>query len=229
MQEVLRVLIVEDHALVRAGFRALLERLPQVEVVAEASDGHQALHLVDVHRPDIVLLDITMPRLSGIEVATRVAKQYPHIRIIMLSMHANEEYVWEALHAGASGYLLKDSDPAELKLAIEAMARGQPYLSPAVSKYVLAGYVQRGGETSQVEQLTPRQREILQLIAEGHTTHAIAGLLNISAKTVETHRSKLMDRLGLHDITGLVRFAIRRGLLPLSGLLAVVEPVLDMI
>jgi DNA-binding NarL/FixJ family response regulator len=206
-----------------------VQRLPQVEVVAEASDGHQALHLVDVHRPDIVLLDITMPRLSGIEVATRVAKQYPHIRIIMLSMHANEEYVWEALHAGASGYLLKDSDPAELKLAIEAMARGQPYLSPAVSKYVLAGYVQRGGETSQVEQLTPRQREILQLIAEGHTTHAIAGLLNISAKTVETHRSKLMDRLGLHDITGLVRFAIRRGLLPLSGLLAVVEPVLDMI
>jgi DNA-binding NarL/FixJ family response regulator len=225
MQESLRVLLAEDHALVRAGFRVLLQSLPGVQVVAEAGDGHEALRLIEDERPDVVLLDITMPRLNGIEVAARAAKQFPHMRIIILSMHANEEYVWEALQAGALGYLVKDANMAELKLAIEAVARGEPYLSPVVSKYVVAGYVQRG-EASQHEQLTPRQREILQLIAEGHTTQAIARMLNLSAKTVETHRSQLMHRLGLHDVTSLVRFAIRHGLLPLSAVLSVAESLL---
>jgi DNA-binding NarL/FixJ family response regulator len=228
MQESLRVLLAEDHALVRAGFCALLQSLPGVLVVAEAGDGHEALRLIEHERPDIILLDITMPRLSGIEVAVRAAKQFPHMRIIMLSMHADEEYVWEALHAGAFGYLVKDADISELKLAIEAVARGEPYLSPAVSKHVVAGYVRRS-EAGQHEHLTPRQREILQLIAEGYTTQAIAGMLNISAKTVETHRSQLMHRLGLHDVTGLVRFAIRHGLLPLSTVLSLVEPVLSIL
>lgn len=226
MQESLRVLLAEDHALVRAGFRALLQSLPGVLVVAEAGDGHEALRLIEDERPDVVLLDITMPRLSGIEVVARAAKQFPRMRIIMLSMHASEEYVWEALQAGAFGYLVKDANTAELKLAIEAVARGEPYLSPAVSKYVVAGYVRRG-EAAQHEQLTPRQREILQLIAEGHTTQAIARMLNISAKTVETHRSQLMQRLGLHDVTGLVRFAIRHGLLPLSAVLSIAESALS--
>jgi DNA-binding NarL/FixJ family response regulator len=229
MQDALRVLIAEDHALVRAGFRALLQNIPRVQVVGEARDGPEALHLIETERPDIVLLDITMPHLSGIEVATRATKQFPQIRIIVLSMHAAEEYVWEALHAGAKGYLLKDSNTVELRLAIEAVARGELYLSPAISKYVVAGYVQRNGETTQFDQLTPRQREILQLIAEGYTTHAIAGMLNISAKTVETHRAKLMERLDLHDVTAIVRFAIRRGLLPLSSVLASLEPLLDML
>jgi DNA-binding NarL/FixJ family response regulator len=228
MQESLRVLLAEDHALVRAGFRVLLQSLPGVQVVAEAGDGHEALRLIEDERPDVVLLDITMPRLSGIEVAARAAKQFPHLRIIMLSMHTNEEYVWEALHAGALGYLVKEANIAELKLAIEAVARGEPYLSPAVSKYVVAGYVQRG-EASQHEQLTPRQREILQLIAEGHTTQAIARMLNLSAKTVETHRSQLMHRLGLHDVTGLVRFAIRHGLLPLSAVLSAAKSLLGIL
>jgi DNA-binding NarL/FixJ family response regulator len=226
MQEALGVLVADDHSLVRAGFRALLQALPGVQVVAEASDGQEALHLIDIHRPDVALLDITMPRLSGIAVARRAAKQYPRLRIIMLSMHANEEYVWEALQAGACGYLLKDATTVELKLALEAAARGEPYLSPAVSKHVVSGYMQHGGTMSQIEQLTPRQREILQLIAEGNTTQTIAGMLNISAKTVETHRSQLMHRLGLHDVTSLVRFAIRHGLLPLSGVLSFVEPLI---
>jgi DNA-binding NarL/FixJ family response regulator len=229
MSQSLRILLAEDHALVRAGFRALLQSMPEVQVVAEASDGYEALHLIEVHRPDVVLLDITMPRLGGIEVARRAAKQFPSMRIIMLSMHDDEEYVWEALHAHASGYLLKSADTAELKLALAAVARGESYLSPAVSKHVVAGYLQRGGETSQLEQLTPRQREILKLVAEGHTTQGIAGMLNISAKTVETHRSKLMERLDLHDVTSLVRFAIRHGLLQLSTVLAMVEPLLDII
>jgi DNA-binding NarL/FixJ family response regulator len=226
MQEPLRVLLAEDHALVRAGFHALLQNLPGVQVVAEASDGHEALHQIEAHRPDVVLLEITMPRMSGIEVAARATKQFPHVRVIMLSMHANEEYVWESLHAGASGYLLKDASIVELKLALAAVTRGEPYLSSAVSKYVVAGYVRRGGEPSQVDLLTPRQREILRLIAEGHTTHDIAVMLNLSDKTVETHRSQLMRRLSLRDVTSLVRFAIRHGLVPLSLMLELVDPLL---
>jgi DNA-binding NarL/FixJ family response regulator len=225
MHEPLRVLLAEDHALVRAGFHALLQNMPGVQVVAEASDGHEALHQIEAHRPDIVLLDITMPRMSGIEVAARATKLFPHVRVIMLSMHANEEYVWEALHAGASGYLLKDASIDELKLALAAVTRGEPYLSAAVSKYVIAGYV-RHGESNQVDLLTPRQREILRLIAEGHTTHDIAVMLQISDKTVETHRSQLMRRLSLHDVTSVVRFAIRHGLVSLSIMAQLVDSLL---
>jgi DNA-binding NarL/FixJ family response regulator len=223
MPEPLRILLAEDHALVRAGFYALLQNLPGVQVVAEAGDGEEALHLIEAHRPDVVLLDITMPRMSGIEVATRATKQFPHVRVIMLSMHANEEYVWESLHAGASGYLLKDASFVELKLALAAVTRGEPYLSAAVSKYVIAGYVRRG-EPNQVDLLTPRQREILRLIAEGHTTHDIAVMLQISDKTVETHRSQLMHRLSLRDVTSVVRFAIRHGLVSLLFVLELVNP-----
>jgi DNA-binding NarL/FixJ family response regulator len=225
MHEPLRVLLAEDHVLVRAGLHALLQNMPEVLVVAEAGDGQEALHQIEAHRPDVVLLDITMPRMNGIEVATRATKLFPHVRIIMLSMHANEEYVWEALHAGASGYLLKDASIDELKLALAAVTRGEPYLSSAVSKYVIASYVRRG-ETNQVDLLTPRQREILRLIAEGHTTHDIAALLNISDKTVETHRSQLMRRLSLRDVTSVVRFAIRHGLVSLSIMAELVDSLL---
>ena len=227
MHKPLCVLLAEDHTLVRAGFRALLQGIAGVEVVAEASNGHEALELIAAQCPDVVLLDISMPRMSGIEVAARIAKQHPQVRVIMLSMHANEEYVWEALHAGASGYLLKDASIAELKLALEAIMCGQPYLSSAVSKYVIEGYMRRGSEAGQIDRLTPRQCEILRLIAEGHTTHQIANLLSISDKTVETHRSQLMRRLNLHDVTSLVRFAIRRGLLPLSILIDVLDPLMN--
>jgi DNA-binding NarL/FixJ family response regulator len=209
----IRVLLAEDHALVRAGFRALLENLPGIQVVAEAGDGREALHLIETHRPDVVLMDITMPGLNGLGAAARVANEFPYVHVIILSMHANEEYVLQALRAGAAGYLLKDAGPTELELAVTAVARGETYLSPPVSKHVIADYVRRvGDESSSLVQLTPRQREVLQLIAEGHTTREIARILDVSVKTAETHRAQLMERLDIHDIAGLVRYAIRVGL-----------------
>lgn len=209
----IRVLLADDHALVRAGIRALVQNLAGVEVVAEAADGREALHLVKVHQPDVVLLDISMPGLNGLEAARRLAREYPQVRVLMLSGHASEEYVCQALRAGAAGFLLKDAGLAELELALRAAAQGHTYLSPAVSKHVIGDYVRRvGGEAGALDFLTPRQREILQLIAEGHTTKAIARTLHISAKTVETHRMQLMERLDIHDIAGLVRYAVRVGL-----------------
>jgi DNA-binding NarL/FixJ family response regulator len=157
-----------------------------------------------------VLMDISMAGLNGLEAAARMAKDHPNTRVIILSAHSNEEYVCQALRAGAAGYLLKDAGTAELDLAVKAVARGETYLSPAVSKHVIADYMRRvGGESGSLELLTPRQREILQLIAEGQTTKQIANTLHISVKTVETHRMQLMERLDIHDVPGLVRFAIR--------------------
>ena len=216
-----RILLAEDHTLVRAGIRALLQSLPGVEVVAEASDGREALRLVESHRPDIVFMDIAMSGMNGLEATTRVVRDFAEVHVIILSMHANEEYVLQALRAGASGYLLKDAGTAELELAVMAVARGETYLSPAVSKHVIDEYMRRvsGGATDSdsegnpFDRLTPRQREILQLIAEGHTMNDIARTLNISLKTVETHRAQLMERLDIHDVPGLVRYAIRIGLI----------------
>jgi DNA-binding NarL/FixJ family response regulator len=198
-----------------------------VEVVGEANDGREALRLIEVLRPNIVLMDIMMPGLNGLEATARVSKEFPTVRVIILSMNAAEEYVLQAMRAGASGYLLKDGSITELEEAIRAVARGEKFLSSAVSKYVIAGYVQRTSEQSAganaggpahsgsppgSEKLTPRQREILQLIAEGNTTKEIAKKLEISVKTVETHRTQLMERLDIHDIAGLVRYSIRVGL-----------------
>jgi len=210
----IRVLLADDHALVRAGFRALLQSLPDMEVVAEAGDGREALRLIDLHQPDVVLMDIGMPGLNGLEAAARIIEESPHIRVIILSMHATEEYVLRALRAGAVGYLLKDAGTAELELAVRAVVRGEMYLSPAVSKHVIAEYVQRvSSEPNSLEQLSPRHREILQLIAEGQTTKEIAQTLDLSVKTIETYRTQLMERLDIHDIAGLVRYAIRMGLI----------------
>ena len=209
----IRVLLADDHVLVRAGIRALLDSLGGIQVIAEASDGREALRLIETQPPDVVMMDIAMSGLNGLEAAARIRKEFPNVRVIILSMHANEEYVMQALRAGAAGYLLKDAAITELELAVRAVARGETYLSPTVSKHVV-DYVQRtGGESSPLEQLTPRQREILQLIAEGRTVQDIARLLTISVKTVETHRAQLMERLGIHDIAGLVRYAIRVGLI----------------
>ncbi len=210
----IRVLLADDHALVRAGIRALAQNLAGIEIVAEAVDGRDALTLVATHQPDIVLMDISMGGLNGLEATARIAKDFPSIRVVILSAHANEEYVWQALRAGAAGYLLKDAGTAELELALNAVARGETYLSPAVSKHVVADYVRRvGGEPRTLELLTPRQREILQLVAEGQTTKEIARLLHISVKTVETHRMQIMERLDIHDVAGLVKYAIRTGLI----------------
>lgn len=204
------ILLADDHALVRAGFRALLADVPGIKVVAEAGDGREALRLAKERQPDVVLMDIAMPGLNGLEATARIGEACPYVRVIILSMHANEEYVVQALQAGAAGYLLKDADAAELELAIRAVSQGETYLSPPVSKQVIADYLRRiGPDVGPLEQLTPRQREVLQLIAEGHTSREIAQVLDISLKTVETHRAALMDRLDIHDVAGLVRFAIR--------------------
>jgi DNA-binding NarL/FixJ family response regulator len=214
----IRVLLVDDHGLVRAGIRALLESLDGIQVLEEADDGREALRLIELHRPDIVLMDIAMSGLNGLEATKRVNRDFPETRVIILSMHANEEYVLQSLRAGAAGYLLKDAGTVELEIAIKAVAGGETYLSPPVSKHVISDYVRRmsAGEQetpSTLDRLTLRQREILQLIAEGQTTQEIARLLNIGVKTVETHRMQLMERLDIHDVAGLVRYAIRVGLI----------------
>lgn len=207
-----RILLADDHTLVRSGFRALLEQLEGVEVVAEAADGREALRLIEAHRPDIVLMDIAMPELNGLEATARITKQFPDVRVILLSMHANEEYVSEALRTGAAGYMLKDAAAVELELALRAVMSGESYLSPAVATRVVAAQARATDTGSGLARLTPRQREILQLIAEGNSTKAIARKLGVSVKTVETHRAKLMERLDIHDIAGLVRYAIRVGI-----------------
>jgi DNA-binding NarL/FixJ family response regulator len=214
----IRVLLVDDHKLVRAGFRALLDSLGEVQVVAEAGNGRDALRQMEAHRPDVVLMDISMPGLNGLEATARAAKEFPWAGVIVLSMHANEEYVLRALRSGAAGYLLKDASSAELELAVRAVAGGDTYLSPPVSHHVVEAYVERVGDRlSPVDRLTPRQREILQLVAEGHTTRQIAHLLGLTAKTVETHRAQLMERLDIHDIAGLVRFAVQSGIVALES------------
>jgi DNA-binding NarL/FixJ family response regulator len=209
----IRVLLADDHTLIRAGIRGLLQGLDGVEVVGEAGDGHEALRLAQTLHPDIVLLDIGMPGLNGLEVAARLMKLEPVMRVVILSMHTSEEYVLQALRAGAAGYLLKGSAVAELELAIRAVARGDIYLSPAVSRSVVDEYVRRtGGEADPLAALTPRQREVLQLVAEGHSSKDIAQQLGLSYRTIETHRNQLMKRLDIHDLTGLVRFAVRVGI-----------------
>ncbi len=209
----LRVLLADDHTLVRAGLRSLAGQLKGVEVVAEAGNGHEVLALVSAHRPDVVLMDITMPGMNGLEAALHLRKAFPGVKIIMLSMHAGEDYALQALRAGASGYLVKDSAPLELELALQAVSRGEIYLSPPISRQVVESYLRGTGQDAQpLALLTGRQREVLQLIAEGHGTKDIARKLLLSVKTVETHRAQLMERLDIHDVAGLVRFAIRHGL-----------------
>jgi DNA-binding NarL/FixJ family response regulator len=210
----LRVMIVEDHALVRAGMRALLEKIDGIDVVSAVGDGWEAVKAVQTDAPDLVLMDIAMPELNGLDATSRIVKESPATRVILLSMHANEEYLQQALQSGASGYLLKGAELAELELAIKTVSRGDSYLTPAVAKYAIEAYREKSdGPTGPLAKLSMRQREILQLIAEGHTTKDIAQRLNVSVKTVETHRAHLMERLEIHDVPGLVRFAVRVGLI----------------
>jgi DNA-binding NarL/FixJ family response regulator len=209
----MRVVLADDHALVRAGLRKLLESMPGISVVGEAGDGLALLALAEELKPSLVLMDIAMPGLNGLEATARLVKAIPGIRVMILSMHQSEEYVRRALRHGAVAYLLKDSAPMELELAITAVLRGETYLSPAVSKGVLDDYVNRLREEDEPsEHLSPRQREVLQLIAEGMSTKEIARRLALSVKTVETHRTTLMRQLNVHEVTGLVRHAMKLGL-----------------
>jgi DNA-binding NarL/FixJ family response regulator len=211
----MNVLIADDHTMFRAGLRSLLERIAGVTIAGETGDGREALEMIDKKRPDVAILDITMPGLSGLEVAARARRDSPSTRIVILSMHAGEAYVAQALRAGIQGYLLKDSAASELELALRSVMRGETYLSPAISRHVVQGFLHGAlGESDPLAALTPRQREILQLIAEGKANKEIAAALKLSVKTVEAHRAQLMDRLGIHDVAGLVRLAIRAGLVP---------------
>ncbi len=210
--------MADDHALVRAGIRALLESLPNVEVVGETGDGLEAVELVRRDPPDLILLDVTLPGLNGLEAASRIARLGVPTRVLMVSMHASPEYAARAFAAGAKGYLNKDSAFDELSTAIEEVCAGRRYLCRAIDPDLVELHVQQAGNgVSGPDALTPRQRQILQMVADGKSTRQIAELLFVSVKTVETHRAQLMQRLGIFDVPGLVRFAIRHGLLPPEG------------
>lgn len=210
-----RIVLVDDHALVRAGIRALLESLPGLEVVGETGDGLEALRLAQGLAPDAMLLDITLPGLNGLEVAARVARGGTGTRVLVLSMHASPEYAARAFAAGAAGYLNKDAAFDELATALAEIGAGRRYLSRAIDAAQVAEIERRAASgASGLDALTPRQRQILQLVAEGLGTRQIAERLFLSVKTVETHRAQIMQRLDIHDVPGLVRFAIRHGLLP---------------
>ena len=208
----IRVLLVDDHELIRAGVRMLLDRMTDVQVVAEAEDGNEAMALVRTMPPDIVLVDISLPGMSGLEVSQRVASEFPETKVIILSMHESDDYVGKALHAGAKGYLVKGIGSRELEIALRSVMAGGTYLTPSVAGTIVNAFVKGTGEHSILQKITPRQLEILKLIGEGNGTKEIAHQLNISAKTVDAHRAELMERLGISEIAGLVRLAIQEGL-----------------
>ena len=207
----IRILLADDHAVVRQGFKMILAAQPDMEIVGEAANGREAVELAEQLRPDVVVMDVSMPELNGIEATRRLASSVPHVRVVALSMHKDSVYVREILRAGARGYLLKDSGAADLVAAIRAVASGESYLSPAVSNAVLDDY--RRHATNPIDLLTSREREVLQMLAEGKTNKEIAGVLNLSVYTVEAHRGRIMEKLNLHSIGELVRFAVRNGLI----------------
>lgn len=216
-QEPIRVLLVDDHALVRAGIRSLLGAMARVEVVGEADSGAQALALAERLRPDVVVMDIAMRGMTGLEATARLRERWPEMRVIVLSMYSSEEYVLQAMRAGASGYLVKDAATAELESALRAVVRGETWLSASISRQSVEGYARRMGAGDETGGLTPRQREVLSLIARGRSTKEIAFDLGLSVKTVEAHRAQIMQRLGIRDVAGLVRYAIRVGLVAADG------------
>ena len=208
----LRILIVDDHPLMRAGIRTLLEKTCQPVDILEAVDGLDALELAAMSNPDIVLMDISMPGLNGVEAARRLTSIVPGCKVIMLSMHQDEQRVVESIRAGAAGYLMKDVAVAEVATALDSVMRGEVFISPSAPDAVTRMLASNKPDTSPLALLTARQREILQLIAEGQSTKEIGYRLSLSTKTIETHRRLLMERLGIHEVAGLARFAVRAGL-----------------
>ena len=211
----IRVLLADDHALVLAGIRALVEELGGTQIVAEANNGREAVALAKQHKPDLVIMDISMQELNGIEATAQIMAEVPTTKVLILSMHTTEDFVRRAIKSGAAGYLVKDSAPLDLKMAIAAVLRGEIYLSPRVSRHVVSGFLhgKPHQNESSMDALTARQREILQMIAEGKSTKQIAYQLNVSIKTIETHRAALMERLDIHDVAGLVLYAVRHGVI----------------
>jgi len=209
------VLVADDHAIVRQGLRAILDAESHIEVVGEAADGREAVRKALTLVPDVVIMDVSMPRMNGLEATARIIKENQAIRVVALTMHSSEEYVYSLLKAGAKGYMLKESVSSDLVDAIRAVMGGGTYLHPAISTKVVDGFLKRPTAKSRagmLEILTPREREILQLIAEGHTNKEIAALLVLSVKTIENHRTRIMDRLEIHNVAGLTRYAIGHGI-----------------
>lgn len=216
----IRVLLVEDHTIVRKGLRSLLGAEAGIEVTGEAKDGREAVEEVQRLRPDVVLMDIAMPALNGLEATRLIKERFPEVKVVALTMHANEEYIFQILGAGASGYVVKQAAPTELVWAIQAAYWGGSFLSPSISKRVIAEYIRQAqltGERDGYDRLTSREREVLQLIAEGHSNREIAGLLHVSVKTVEAHRAHLMEKLDIHSTAQLTRYAICRGVINPEG------------
>jgi two-component system, NarL family, response regulator NreC len=207
----IRILLADDHAVVRQGFKMILGAQSDMEIVGEAGNGREAVELAENLKPDIVVMDVAMPELNGIEATRRLSTSSPHTRVVALSMHKDNVYVREILRAGARGYLLKDSVAADVVNAIRAVARGESYLSPAVSNAVLDDY--RKHVTNPIDLLSSREREVLQMLAEGKTNKEIAVVLNLSVYTVDAHRGRIMEKLNVHSINELVRFAVRNGLI----------------
>jgi len=208
----IRVLLVDDHTLFREGIRSLLESQPDIKIISEAEDGHTAVKLALDLEPDLVLMDINMPLLNGLDCAQKIKRKKPEIQILILTMHENEEYIRNALAIGASGYILKDASAEELITAVRSVHRGELVLSPAITSLVVLNYLRWGDSDNQdsAEFLSPREREVLQLIAEGHTNKQIAEILCISIKTVQAHRTNLMSKLDLHDKGELIKYAIQK-------------------
>jgi two-component system response regulator NreC len=207
----IRILLADDHAVVRQGFKMILSAQPDMEIVGEAGNGREAVELAEQLHPDIVVMDVAMPELNGIEATRRLSASVPHSRVVALSMHKDSVYVREILRAGARGYLLKDSPAPDLLAAVRAVASGEGFLSPAVSDAVLNDY--RRHVTNPVDLLSSREREVLQMLAEGKTNKEIAVILNLSVYTVDAHRGRIMEKLNLHSINELVRFAVRNGMI----------------
>ena len=212
----LRILLADDHVIMRTGLRALLERQPNLEVVAESENGRETIELAASLKPDVVVMDVGMPILNGIEATKKIVTEHPNIAVVILSMHADESYVMRALKAGARGYLLKDSAPADLLGAIQAVSQNKSFFSPKVSRILAEDYVRvlkQKGAVDSYDLLTSREREILQLVAEGKANKEVAAALNISPYTVETHRSHILEKLNLHNPAELILYAVRKGLI----------------
>jgi DNA-binding NarL/FixJ family response regulator len=203
-----KILIADDHGVVRSGLKMLLDRQADIEVIAEAEDGIEALEKAVATKPDVAILDVAMPRMTGLQATYEIKKQAPDTQVLILSMHDDERYLYEALRAGASGYVLKAAAGEDLLDAVRAAARGEPFLTPAAQQALIRDFLERGEQP----ELTPREQEVVKLIAEAHTNKEIAGILHLSEKTVESHRANVLQKLGMRDRVEIVRYAIRHGL-----------------